>query len=62
VTLGGGIKYYFTPKLGLKLEARMMAPIAYGGLYIGTGGSGVSASSVTLQGYIGGGATFALTR
>ena len=62
VTLGGGIKYYFTPKLGLKLEARMMAPIAYGGLYLGTGGSGVSASSVTLQGYIGGGATFALTR
>ena len=62
VTLGGGIKYYFTPKLGLKLQARMMAPIAYGGLYLGTGGSGVSASSVTLQGYIGGGVTFALTR
>jgi len=62
VTLGGGLKYYFTPKIGLKLEARMMAPIAYGGLYIGTGGSGASVSSVTLQGYIGGGVTFALTR
>ena len=62
ITLGGGLKYYFTPKLGLKLEARIMAPMAYGGLYIGTGGSGASVSSATLQGYIGGGATFALTR
>ena len=62
ISLGGGLKYYFNPRLGLKLEARMLAPIAYGGLYIGTGGSGVSASSATLQGYIGGGATFAITR
>ena len=62
ITVGGGMKYYFTKNIGLKLEARMMAPIAYGGIYLGTGGSGVSASSVTLQGYVGGGVTFALTR
>lgn len=62
ITLGGGLKYYFTKNIGLKLEARMMVPIAYGGIYIGTGGSGASANSVTLQGYIGGGVTFALTR
>ena len=62
MTLGGGLKYYFTKNIGLKIEGRMMVPIAYGGLYIGTGGSGASVSSTTLQGYIGGGATFALTR
>lgn len=62
ITLGGGLKYYFTKNIGLKLEARMMAPIAYGGIYLGTGGSGASVNSVTLQGYIGGGVTFALTR
>ncbi len=62
LTLGGGMKYYFTKNIGLKLEARMLVPIAYGGLYFGTGGSGVSASSATVQGYIGAGATFALTR
>ncbi len=40
----------------------MLVPISYGGLYIGTGGSGVSAGSTTIQGYVGGGLTFALTR
>jgi len=62
MTLGGGVKYYFNKNIGLKIEARMMVPVAYGGLYFGTGGSGASVSSVTLQGYIGAGATFALTR
>jgi opacity protein-like surface antigen len=62
LTLGGGLKYYFTKNIGLKLEGRMMVPIAYGGLYFGTGGSGVSASSATVQGYIGAGVTFALTK
>jgi opacity protein-like surface antigen len=62
LTLGGGLKYYFNKNIGIKLEGRMMIPIAYGGLYFGTGGSGVSASSATVQGYIGGGLTFALTR
>ncbi len=62
LTLGGGLKYYLTKNVGIKIEGRMMVPIAYGGLYFGTGGSGVSTSSATLQGYIGAGATFALTR
>ncbi|MCK5781779.1 MAG: hypothetical protein KAH10_04280 [Flavobacteriales bacterium] len=62
ITLGGGLKYYLTDAIGIKLEARMMAPISYGGLYLGTGGSGVSAGSATMQGYFGGGLTFALAR
>lgn len=62
LTLGGGVKYYFTKNIGLKIEGRMMVPIAYGGLYFGTSGSGASASATTLQAYIGGGLTFALTR
>ena len=62
ITLGGGLKYYFNRFIGIKLEAKMLVPISYGGLYIGTGGSGVSAGSTTIQGYVGGGLTFALTR
>ncbi len=62
LTLGGGLKYYITKSVGIKIEGRLMAPITYGGLYFGTGGSGVGASSYTVQGYIGGGVTFALTK
>ena len=62
LTLGGGLKYYLTKSIGIKLEARMLVPISYGGLYIGTGGSGTSVGSTTVQGYIGGGITFALVR
>ena len=62
ITLGGGLKYYFNKTIGLKLEGRMLAPINYGGIYLGTGGSGVSASSSTLQGFIGAGLVFNLVK
>ncbi|MCK5823977.1 MAG: hypothetical protein KAG96_01055 [Ichthyobacteriaceae bacterium] len=65
VTLGAGFKHYISDKVGIKIEARMLAPISFGGMYfnIGTGGSsgiGLNSGSAYVQGYIAGGLVFAL--
>ena len=66
INLGGGLKYYITDIIGIKIEGKIMAPIQFGGLYFGVGSggtsSGVSAGSYTMQGYIGGGLTLNLVR
>jgi hypothetical protein len=54
VTLGGGVKIWATEKVGIKLEGRLLVPMYFsgGGIYVGTGGSGmaVSAGVPALQG------------
>jgi hypothetical protein len=47
VAAGLGLKYFFNERIGIRLQARLLLPIAYngGGFYIGTGGSGVYVSS-----------------
>ena len=59
VTLGGGAKIYFSDRIGLRLQARIMAPLYFAGagLYFGTSGSGfgVSGGVPILQGDFTGG-------
>lgn len=49
--LGGGLKYMFNDKIGLKLQARLLSPIAGAGLYFGVGTGGVS-SGVSTYSYL----------
>ena len=47
INLGVGVKYFFSEKVGIKVQARMMMPLYFGGAgfgcSIGTGGSGCGA-------------------
>jgi Outer membrane protein beta-barrel domain len=63
VNLGLGIKYYFTEKVGIKIQARMLMPLYFGGIGFGCGigtngancGGGASFGSEILQGDFTGG-------
>ena len=59
-----GIKYFINDKIGIRLHARMLMPIQWGGfgIYAGSGGvsTGVSAGSYIVQGDLGGGLVFRL--
>lgn len=48
VGLGGGLKYFFSDKVGIRLQARLILPMQYGGIGfgcgIGTGGGGCGSS------------------
>ncbi len=54
ITLGGGVKIFPTEHFGIRLQARLLVPMNYGGLGIGCGtggcGGGVYASSAIAQG------------
>lgn len=54
VTLGGGAKIWFSDRVGIRLQGRLLMPLYFagGGVYFGTGGSGLSvgAGSTILQG------------
>jgi hypothetical protein len=62
MTLGGGVKVNFSPKLALRLETRLLLPMYFqgGSVYVGTGGSGmaVSAGVPSWQGNFTAGLTF----
>lgn len=49
VGLQGGVKLYLHDRIGLRLHARLLMPLQWGGFgfYAGSGGSGVSASAGT---------------
>ncbi|MEN8224483.1 MAG: hypothetical protein ABFS05_03900 [Bacteroidota bacterium] len=59
VTAGLGVKVMLTERVGIMLRGRLMMPMYFGGfgMYIGTGGSGVSVNTVVapLQGDFNGG-------
>ncbi len=60
VALQGGLKFFFTERLGIKLKAAMLMPLQYGsgGLYCGTGSGcsvGAGASTTIIQGDFSGG-------
>jgi len=63
ITLGGGIKIWFSEVIGLRLQGRLMMPMYFGGVgfYAGSGGSGLSvgAGSAVIQGDFTGGLIFA---
>ena len=52
-TIGGGLKYYMTRNLGLRLQARALIPLYWGsgGIWCGTGGcsAGIGSTSLMLQ-------------
>lgn len=59
VTLGGGAKIFFSERLGIRLQGRLLLPMYFGGAGVGCGGGGCStgvyASTNHLQGdFIGG--------
>ncbi len=64
IALGGGIKYFLSDKIGIRTQIRLLMPIFFagGGLYFGTGGSGVNLGAGTnlVQGDITAGLTFVL--
>lgn len=50
-TLGisGGLKYFFSDRIGLRLQTQLLIPMNYGGFYVGSGGGGVAVSGNVLQ-------------
>lgn len=64
VAAGVGIKYFFSERIGIRLQARLLLPVVYngGGFYLGTGGSGmyVSSTAPIVQGDFTGGLIIAL--
>ena len=59
IALQGGVKLYLSDRIGLRLHARMLMPIQWGGFgfYAGSGGSGASVNAGTyfIQGDVGAG-------
>ena len=45
----GGLKYFFTNRIGVRLQTQLLVPINWGGFYLGSGGSGLYASGSILQ-------------
>ena len=50
-TLGisGGLKYFFTDRIGVRIQSQLLMPVSWGGVYVGGGGGGVSAGGSVLQ-------------
>ena len=44
VTLGGGVKIWFSDRVGIRLQGRLMLPMFWGGVgfTVGTGGAGLT--------------------
>jgi len=55
----GGVKFFFSDHIGFRLQTQLLMPIEWGGVYIGTGGSGVSVGGSILQLNFSGGLIFA---
>ncbi len=47
--LTGGMKYFFTDNIGIRLQSQLLMPINWGGVYVGGGGAGVTAGGSILQ-------------
>ncbi len=50
-TLGvsGGLKYFFTDRIGIRIQSQLLMPVGWGGVYVGGGGGGVTAGGSILQ-------------
>jgi len=57
-TAGGGVKIWLTDVIGIRLQARLLMPITWGGFTIGTGGAGFTTGSSIISGDVGGGLVF----
>ena len=50
-TLGltGGLKYFFTDRIGIRIQTQLLMPVSWGGVYIGSGGGGITTGGSILQ-------------
>jgi len=50
ITMGGGVKYFITKSIGIRLQGRLKMPMFFsgGGMYLGSGGSGFYLGSGTV--------------
>lgn len=55
----GGVKYFFSKNIGVRLQAQLLVPIEWGGVYFGSGGTSVSAGGSLVQLNFSGGLIFA---
>ena len=60
VGIGGGLKLWLSDVVGVRVQARMLMPVTWGGFYFGTGGAGASVGSAIISGDVGGGLIFKL--
>jgi len=60
VTLAAGVKIKTGERLGIKLQARLLLPVFYGGVYFGTSGAGISGGASMVQGDFTGGIYYTL--
>jgi hypothetical protein len=49
LAFGGGLKAYITQMIGVRLQARLLMPISFNGVWFGTGGLGLT-GNIMLQG------------
>jgi len=56
----GGANIMFTEVVGINIQGGLMVPVTWGGVYVGSGGSGVSVSGTSIVGYVSGGLVFRL--
>ena len=56
----GGLKYFFSDHVGIRMQAQLLMPIEWGGVYLGTGGSGVSVGGTLVQLNFSGGLVLAI--
>jgi len=59
IGITGGLKYFFTKNIGIRLQSQLLMPIDWGGVYLGSGGSGVTVGGTLLQLNFTGGLIFA---
>lgn len=57
--ISGGLKYFFSDHIGIRLQSQLLMPIEWGGVYVGSGGSGVQVGGTLLQLNFTGGLIFA---
>lgn len=60
IGMTGGIKYFFSDAIGLRLQTQLLMPIDWGGVYVYPGGSSVTVGGSILQLNFSAGLIFAL--
>jgi len=63
IGMSGGLKYFFSDHIGIRLQTQLLMPIEWGGVYFSSGGgAGVAAGGTLLQLNFSGGLIFAFGR